>query len=362
VLFQPFVWSGRNSLAARRRAVQDLIERLQASAARWPRARHYVVGHSHGGNIAFQALADPALNQWIAGLVCLSTPFLHVAPRDLGPVGRTALDWFPVVLIFYGSALTVRLAAPAYEDTIGPWLLVVSAAAGFLIHRTMRRRQATVPSFLEYPVVDPAKVIMLRVAGDEASAAFGAAHLISWMAGRLWLATSRLLAEALATAEGWRTAVLRHRVVAGCIAVWAITGIVVIVGLPTAPRWVEGTAITGISAGLMMAALLARGGLFATVVGRFLLAAMATPFLLAVAVVGGAIGPELVFTGLLFQVTAEPTPPGFWHVWQLTGRGRNGEDGAGGLMHSASYQNPQALRILGDWMTRTERGLQNSVD
>jgi hypothetical protein len=56
---------------------------------------------------------------------------------------------------------------------------------------------------------------------------------------------------------------------------------------------------------------------------------------------------------LLFQVTAETTPPGCWQVWQLTGASGEGADRPGGLMHSASYQNPLALRILRDWMSRT---------
>ena len=56
-------------------------------------------------------------------------------------------------------------------------------------------------------------------------------------------------------------------------------------------------------------------------------------------------------------MTAETTPPGCWQVWQFTGE--DGDGAAGGLMHSASYQNPRALRILADWMSRREHGLQD---
>jgi hypothetical protein len=360
VAFDRFAWSGSNSLAARRRAVQALVERLRASIARWPQARHYIVGHSHGGNIAFQALANPVLNERVAGLICLSTPFLHAAPRELGPVGHTALKWFPVAAIFYGGTLIVRVVAPTHAEAAAVWVLVLSAAVGFLIHRGMRRRPAAVPSSLEYPVVNPTKVLILRAAGDEASAALGAAHLVSWIAGRLWLATSRLLGEALDTIERWRATLMRHGAIAAGIAALAVVGVVAMLKLPKPPRWLESTSVTAVAVAFLMLALWARGGLVAAFVGRFLLAAMATPFLLAVALVGVAIGPELVIAGLLFQVTAETTPPGCWKVWQVTG-GDEDADRGGGLMHSASYQNPLALRILHDWMLRTERDLQNSM-
>ena len=355
VVFDPFAWSGRNSLATRRRAVQALVDRMQASIARWPEARHYLVGHSHGGNIAFQALAHPVVGERVAGVICLSTPFLHVAPRELGPVGRTALTWLPVVTLFYGGELAVSFVAPAYAETLGVWVLILAGAGGYLIHRAMRRRSPGVPPSLEYPVVDPVKVIILRAAGDEASAALGATHLISWMAGRLWLATSRLLGEALETIERWRATMTRHGAIAGGIAALAITGFVATLTLPEPPRWLQTITVDAVVASLLMLALWARGGLVAAVVGRFLLALIAMPFLIAVALVGIAVGPELVIAGLLFQVTAETTPPGCWQVWQFTGA--DGDGAAGGLMHSASYQNPRALHILADWMSRREHGL-----
>ena len=60
VTFQRFVWSGKNSISARRRAVNGLIAHLQHLIVQWPQSRHYIVAHSHGGNIAFQGLGRSA--------------------------------------------------------------------------------------------------------------------------------------------------------------------------------------------------------------------------------------------------------------------------------------------------------------
>jgi hypothetical protein len=76
VRFERFLWSGWNTVTSRHRAVTRLIAQLAASQTRWPHARHFVIGHSHGGNIAFQAMRERSVAERIAGLACLSTPFL----------------------------------------------------------------------------------------------------------------------------------------------------------------------------------------------------------------------------------------------------------------------------------------------
>lgn len=351
VAFKRFVWSGRNSLSARQQAVRGLIEHLHAAIERWPHARHYVIAHSHGGNIAFHALRDRALNERIHGLICLSTPFLTVMPRDLGPVGHVALWWLPVILILYGGVFALRLVAPASEDSVGPVLLLVALAAGFLISSRLKRFAISGLDALDYPVVDASKVLIVRAAGDEASAALGATHIISWVSGRVWLFTSRTLGRTVATVDDWRTVLTRHRFVTGLL----------IVGLALATVWAFVRAPpsgdtsplqqAGIASGfllLLIIAMLFRGGLVATILGAFLFAALAAPFLMIVAVLGMSVGPELLAAGLLFQVTAEPTPPGRWVVWQMSAERNKSE--VSGLMHSASYQSAAALEIVEQWL------------
>jgi pimeloyl-ACP methyl ester carboxylesterase len=359
VLFQRFIWSGRNSISARRRAVNGLIEHLHSLIEEWPHARHYVVAHSHGGNVAFQALADPLLNERIGGLVCLSTPFLTATRRDLGPVGGIALWWLPVLVIFYGGTFALQQATPSSVDTLGPVLLAVAVASGFLTSRVLRRFATSVLESLQYPAGEPSKTLILRAAGDEASAALAATHILSWVTGRLWLITSHALGRTLDTVERWRELLTRHRLttalVAACL---ALVCVVALVRLSTSdPLWLQRVLLLPGVLLLLMVAILFRGGLAAAFLGRMLFGAIAAPFLLLIAILGVSLGPELLVAGLLFQVTAEATPPGRWVVWQVAASADDTDERAStGLMHSASYQNPKALEILEAWFAAVVRG------
>jgi hypothetical protein len=245
-LMLPFFFSGLSGRA----------EYLQSLIGQWPNARHYVVAHSHGGNVAFQALGDPVLNERIRGLVCLSTPFLTVVRRDLGPVGEIVLWWLPVLLIIYGGMFALRLASLSHIDALGGVILVIAVASGFLTSRLLNRLSTSVLESLKYPAVDPSKILILRAAGDEASAALAATHIVSWATGRLWLATSRELGRTVDTVERWRGILTHHRLttalVIGCLALvlalpflWWSTGV---------PAWLQPMmALAGVSLLLIVA-------------------------------------------------------------------------------------------------------------
>ena len=76
VQFEPFEWSGWHSQGARSRAAAELSARLGELCRQHEKV--IVVGHSHGGNVALQAIQDlgcsPARS---LSLVTLATPFLH---------------------------------------------------------------------------------------------------------------------------------------------------------------------------------------------------------------------------------------------------------------------------------------------
>jgi hypothetical protein len=276
---------------------------------------------------------------------------LTVTPRDLGPAGAIALWWLPVILVFYGGLFALQQITLATTDTLGPVLLVVAVGAGVLTSRRLKRFATSGLKSLDYPPVDPSKVLIVRAAGDEASAALGATHIISWFSGRLWLITSRTLGRTVDTVEHWREALTRHRGTTAVL-VASLTVICMLAWLaPAATGNLTWLQATGFVAGVILLVLVAtmlRGGLVAAFLGRFLFAALAAPFLLVVAALGMSVGPELLAAGLVFQVTAEATPPGRWVVWQVpTGPGEAAASTA--LMHSASYQSPAALRILEQW-------------
>lgn len=346
VRFERFAWSGNNSVLARQRAVRRLIEQLRRTFMEWPEAQHYIIAHSHGGNIALQSMSDDAISRRVSGIICLSTPFLTITSRQLGPVGRTVLWWVPVVIVFYGGLGLLTILAPGASEAWGVLPLVVGVFAGFAAYRAMPKAADWLVNALQYPVVDPSKVLIIRAPADEASAAISAAYLLSWFAGILWSGTTRLLEETTRTVDRWGEWIVRYRwwSLSVCLSCAAI----VVYSIATAPQPPAGVLIF-VLLPLVAIATVTRGGFVAFIVGRFFLAVIVTPLIVVIALVGMSVGPELVLAGLLFQVTAESVPPGRWTVFQAdVGYSRNAADGRHGsnLMHSLSYQHPSALLVL----------------
>lgn len=83
VRFEPFEWSGWNSDNARHKAARELRTHLERSFAAHPAAIHYLVAHSHGGNVTLHALRGFADADRVAGVVCIATPFIHCQPREV---------------------------------------------------------------------------------------------------------------------------------------------------------------------------------------------------------------------------------------------------------------------------------------
>lgn len=60
-IFRRFRWSGKNRHKARSKAANELHDYLARNFNSWPKAKHFVVAHSHGGNIALYAMNDANL-------------------------------------------------------------------------------------------------------------------------------------------------------------------------------------------------------------------------------------------------------------------------------------------------------------
>jgi Lysophospholipase len=72
-----FPWTGKNDQFYRDNATFRLIDKIKEGSAE----NHFLIAHSHGGNIAINALADPDI--LLAGIVTLNTPFLFVLQKNL---------------------------------------------------------------------------------------------------------------------------------------------------------------------------------------------------------------------------------------------------------------------------------------
>ena len=87
VMFQPFDWPGlfggrfNNShfyRYAASRALLGLLDRLHGT---FPRARVFLVAHSHGGNVALYAANATESTGVVHGIICMGTPFINLEPR-----------------------------------------------------------------------------------------------------------------------------------------------------------------------------------------------------------------------------------------------------------------------------------------
>src|SRR5215467_7645890 len=89
----PLPWSGANSISEREKTAHVLAKRLSAELAEHPQDTQLIIAHSHGGNIALNALYH--LHQPDGSRLCeadsatplvvtLATPFIEVQHADFG--------------------------------------------------------------------------------------------------------------------------------------------------------------------------------------------------------------------------------------------------------------------------------------
>lgn len=187
ILFLPFTWSGGNSVSARHEAAQQLRSSLTATVALHPEARHFVIGHSHGGSVALYAVSGSPLENDIDGLICLSTPFLHIRERS-------TKDYFgPIVLIdilvlsLYGSIFGIThipgFHALGFGATMAV-LLIPEILIGIGWNSLRNRwpyRAKLISSLMTIPKRINTRIMIVRATADEASAVLISAQFATWL-------------------------------------------------------------------------------------------------------------------------------------------------------------------------------------
>jgi hypothetical protein len=89
--FLRFGWSGANTHRARISAGRQLAAFLKQAFAKYPDFDHFVISHSHGGNVLLYALRDPVVQAKLRGGVCVATPFLKCLDRFTNNFGLNCL-------------------------------------------------------------------------------------------------------------------------------------------------------------------------------------------------------------------------------------------------------------------------------
>jgi pimeloyl-ACP methyl ester carboxylesterase len=182
-----FRWSGWNSHRARLNAAEKFKRNLEAIFDTFPDAKHFVVAHSHGGNIALYAMKDSELAKKIAGVVCLGTPFITCESRNIDtgivpfqvivsilvPISLIAilmlfLGWFAnkyqnasftgVLFVVigvagvFGAVFSLRLMAPLFR----------------VVKKMVERHQLKLLSSLSAPRILSSPLLCISAKGDEA--------------------------------------------------------------------------------------------------------------------------------------------------------------------------------------------------
>jgi hypothetical protein len=82
-LIEVHQWSTANSHAARSDAGLEMRDKLRASLSSHPLAEHFIIAHSHGGNVVSYALEAEDVQCRVRGVVYLATPHVRTRARDL---------------------------------------------------------------------------------------------------------------------------------------------------------------------------------------------------------------------------------------------------------------------------------------
>lgn len=203
VIFEPFPWSGRNGLVSRLHAAKDLRAHLLRMVHQYPSAQHFIIAHSHGGNVALAALCDQEMRDRVSGVVCLSTPFLTA---DLRRHGKDLILAILVdcCLLIGGVGLYLFLRAELSWWSVA--LLFVSLFSGVVlignyprVDAWWSRRANTDKEWLQLPPMPRDKLLLVRVAGDEANGLLGFIQLVCWAFDKIW----RILERRRARIEAW---------------------------------------------------------------------------------------------------------------------------------------------------------------
>lgn len=83
VVFGTFDWSGRNTHRARIKAGYELADHIRKLRATCPDHKHFIVAHSHGGNVALLAHKHLPADLHATGIATLGTPFLYARMEGL---------------------------------------------------------------------------------------------------------------------------------------------------------------------------------------------------------------------------------------------------------------------------------------
>ena len=143
VVFGTFEWSGRNTHKARVKAGYEMADHIRDLRKSCPDCQHFIIAHSHGGNVALLAHKHLPMELHAAGIATLGTPFIYAKPRDYLVGANDAslrvdreegfvlnmIGWMVSLIIGILTAFAVYSQTQAW----GTWGAVGAIAVGWMV-------------------------------------------------------------------------------------------------------------------------------------------------------------------------------------------------------------------------------------
>lgn len=363
--------------AARYRAALRLSDHFAETARIHPERRHYVVAHSHGGNVCLYALRDAGRGGTAMprGLVCLSTPFIAAQPRPITLFRFVAtyavllVTFFAIIANVMGRILPVVLPevnpanAVLYTLVLNEvWLefLLCGVLAWYATNGLVRLARSRRGKIAVDSVGVPVRIY--RSIADEASALLATSSFFSWLGALAWgLASAITIAIA-----GVFGAMLLAPVLFPVAAILLVERMLGSSGFKSrvhpvvrSRRFWTIVVTAGTMAAFALWGYFLAGTRFGTAEMSY---AMFVAALMAAVVSFSALsGLGYGLTAPFLEVTAEATPVGSWQVHLFAARtwGQEGPKPAS-LAHSAAYADQGVIGGIAAWIREHEEAAGQS--
>lgn len=328
-----FHWSGANTARGRARAAADLAEQIRESGS----SHHYIVAHSHGGNIVRELSQKfPGLAHKIEGVCLLSTPFIH--RKEIVRTGR-AFIYSHIFGLIVAAQIPLYLAFSPF-NLYGVSIFIVSSLVMTLIEVYVARHvqpKMTDELATEKTAVAVRDVQILHAIGDEADTALRFTSLLHEACFRLFSdleSASRATLNKRHVPYAWGSLIL----CAAAIGAWAVSS----------PSWLP-IAIVLASLGHVLAFLKERIKPSHSELDVLVMASLPVGALSYVLCATKAIAYgdwRLLFVPGIFVFSSE-TPEGD-HSLLKYGPRTDGE-----LIHS-THSHPDAIADVAEWIASRE--------
>ena len=361
ISFDRIDWSGNNTSDARLRGAQILIKQLKSHDHEREDLLHFVVGHSHGGNVMMYAGKDPYVKDNVTGFATLATPFIVAQNRILGPNGLIHLLLGLMLFCFFA---TIFIRYQFFPDMSARFFIMPGIVFGMIClwlwkqwgvwtTRLLERLELGVPNKQD-------QLLIVRMSGDEASAGMSAAQLIATVSTRIffWLSNlpdrAKRMHDRIIQKTKWAVPFLFGFVILGAALDFAARQLEVI-----SPDIAVFPSLLGI---VSLFLLIFGWKPFYIDILRVLAAAVIWPVVaVLMLVLTPVFGPSIAGANILLDVTAETTPLGAWTV-HLFGIGSDDKGSNSGteMQHSLIYDDEDVHKLIGDWIEESADNAQRT--